>query len=61
MSLGSETATETGAIAITLLDDCLGISGELGMRPMLERVLWRREILGRRISPSHCSAELVLG
>ncbi len=34
------------AKAITLLDDSLAISSELGMRPLMERVLSRREILG---------------
>ena len=33
------------ARAITLLDESLAISSELGMRPLLERVLSRREIL----------------
>ena len=32
--------------AITLLDESLEISNELGMRPLMERVLSRREILG---------------
>jgi tetratricopeptide (TPR) repeat protein len=32
--------------AITLLDESLAISSELGMRPLMERVLSRREILG---------------
>ena len=32
--------------AIALLDESLAISNELGMRPLLERVLARREILG---------------
>ena len=32
--------------AISLLDESLTISSELGMRPLLERVLSRREILG---------------
>ncbi len=31
--------------AITLLDESLAISSELGMRPLMERVLSRREIL----------------
>ena len=34
------------AKAITLLDESLTISSELGMRPLIERVLSRREILG---------------
>ncbi len=33
------------AKAITLLDESLAISSELGMRPLMERVLDRREIL----------------
>ena len=32
--------------AMTLLDESLAISSELGMRPLMERVLSRREILG---------------
>ncbi|MCH8108013.1 MAG: protein kinase [Chloroflexi bacterium] len=34
------------AKAISLLDESLAISSELGMRPLLERVLSRRELLG---------------
>ena len=34
------------AKANTLLDESLAISSELGMRPLMERVLSRREILG---------------
>ena len=34
------------AKAITLLDESLAISSELGMWPLMERVLSRREILG---------------
>ena len=34
------------AKAMTLLDDSLVISSELGMRPLMKRVLSRREILG---------------
>ncbi len=33
------------AKAINLLDESLAISSELGMRPLMERVLSRREIL----------------
>ena len=33
------------AKAVALLDDSLSISSELGMRPLMERVLSRREIL----------------
>ena len=36
---------EDRAKAMTLLDESLAISGELGMRPLMERVLSRREIL----------------
>ena len=32
--------------AMSLLDESLAISGELSMRPLMERVLSRREILG---------------
>ena len=31
--------------AVSLLDESLAISSELGMRPLMERVLSRREIL----------------
>ena len=34
------------AKATSLLDEPLAISSELGMRPLMERVLSRREILG---------------
>ena len=34
------------AKAMALLDESLAISSELGMRPLMERVLSRREILG---------------
>ena len=34
------------AKAMSLLDESLAISNELGMRPLMERVLSRREILG---------------
>ncbi len=33
------------AKVMSLLDDSLAISSELGMRPLMERVLSRREIL----------------
>ncbi len=33
------------AKAMTLLDESLAISSELGMQPLMERVLSRREIL----------------
>ncbi len=32
--------------AMSLLDESLAISSELGMRPLMERVLSRREVLG---------------
>ncbi len=32
-------------MATSLLDESLAISSELGMRPLMERVLSRREIL----------------
>ncbi len=32
--------------AVSLLDESLAISSELGMRPLMERVLSRRDILG---------------
>ncbi len=32
--------------AMSLLDESLAISSELGMRPLMERVLSRRKILG---------------
>ena len=35
-----------GEKAVSLLDESLSISRELGMRPVMERVLSRREILG---------------
>ena len=34
------------AKAVVLLDESLAISSELGMRPLMERVLSRREFLG---------------
>ena len=34
------------AMSLSLLDESLAISSELGMRPLMERVLSRREILG---------------
>ncbi len=33
------------AKAVSLLDESLAISSELGMRPLMERVLARRDIL----------------
>ena len=35
----------TGEKAMSLLDESMAISSELGMRPLMERVLSRREIL----------------
>ncbi len=45
-STGSER-TDAGdrEKALALLDESLAISSELGMRPLMERVLSRREIL----------------
>ena len=40
------TVAEDRAKAMSLLDESLTISRELGMRPLMERVLSRREILG---------------
>ena len=40
------TTWESRQKAISLLDESLAISSELGMRPLMERVLSRREILG---------------
>ena len=34
------------AKVVSLLDESLAISSELGMKPLMERVLSRREILG---------------
>ena len=34
------------AKAMSLLDESLAISSELGMRPLMERVLFRRELMG---------------
>ena len=34
------------AMAVALLDESLAISSELGMRPLMDRVQSRREILG---------------
>ena len=40
-----QTAEENRAKAMNLLDESLALSTELGMRPLMERVLSRREIL----------------
>ena len=45
-TLRARDAEGDRAKAITLLDESLAISSELGMRPLMERVLSRREILG---------------
>ncbi len=47
----SDTLTERDAAgdrakAITLLEESLAISSELGMRPLMKRVMSRRDILG---------------
>ena len=45
-STGSERAGSADyEKAMSLLDEALAISSELGMRPLMERVLSRREIL----------------
>ena len=38
------------AKAMSLLDESLAISGEPGMRPLMERVLSRREILSAQLA-----------
>ena len=46
------------AKARSLLDESLAISSELGMRPLMERVLSRREILGAYPNPeTECTEE----
>ena len=44
-ALGSRDAYGDQVRAVSLLDESLAISSELGMRPLMERVLSRREIL----------------
>ncbi len=44
-TLLQRNASGDRAKAIALLDESLAISSELGMRPLMERVLSRREIL----------------
>ena len=44
-ALGSRNLEGDQAKVIALLDESLTISSELGMRPLMERVLSRREIL----------------
>ncbi len=44
-TLLQRNASGDRAKAIALLDESLSISSELGMRPLMERVLSRREIL----------------
>ncbi len=39
---------------MSLLDESLAISSELGMRPLMERVLSRREILKALIRLAGC-------
>ena len=43
--LKERDAERDRAKAMSLLDESLAISSELGMRPLMERVLSRREIL----------------
>jgi len=45
-SAGRTESGEDRAKALSLLDESLAISSELGMRPLMERVLSRRKILG---------------
>ena len=45
-ALRERNGPEDLAKAMALLDESLAISSELGMRPLMERVLSRREILG---------------
>ena len=45
-ALRERNGPEDPAKAMALLDEALAISSELGMRPLMERVLSRREILG---------------
>ena len=44
-ALREHDAPEDRTKAVSLLDESLAISSELGMRPLMERVLSRREIL----------------
>ena len=41
----AEAAINEGSWTLSLLDESLAISSDLGMRPLMERVLSRREIL----------------
>ena len=43
--LRDRNSDDDRAKAVSLLDESLSISSELGMRPLMERVLSRREIL----------------
>ena len=43
---GAPDAAKDPRKAMSLLDESLAVSSELGMRPLMERVLSRREILG---------------
>ena len=45
-TLRERNGPDDSAKAMTLLDESLAISSELAMRPLMERVLSRREILG---------------
>ena len=45
-TLRERNGPDDRAKAMSLLDESLAISSELGMRPLMERVLSRREILG---------------
>ncbi len=48
-SITGRTETEQKRLrAMSLLDESLTIFCDLGMRPMMERVLFRREILGHK-------------
>ena len=40
-------------MAMSLLDESLAISSELGMRPLMERVLSGREILRTEVVPKN--------
>ena len=45
-ALRERKGPEDRAKAMSLLDESLAISSELGIRPLMERVLSRREMLG---------------
>jgi len=46
--LSGRAVSNTRSKAMSLLDESLAISSELGMRPLIERVLSRREVPGGR-------------